>query len=99
MMDAGSSGWEGIPDYGLDWLDASGSDAGIVLSTRVRLARNLQGHAFGRRARTNDRLAVLSEVRQGLKEIPGLQASEIQEMVDTPERLRQILLLYLVLVI
>ena len=47
-----------VPDSGLGWLDASGDHADIVLSTRVRLARNLQGHAFGPRARVNDREAV-----------------------------------------
>ena len=32
------------PDFGLGWLDASGPHADIVLSTRVRLARNLLGY-------------------------------------------------------
>ena len=40
-----------LPNHGLGWLDASGEHAGVVLSTRIRLARNLQGHAFGPRAR------------------------------------------------
>src|SRR5690606_2971697 len=31
-----------IPDHSLSWLEASGDHADIVLSTRVRLARNLQ---------------------------------------------------------
>lgn len=39
-----------VPDHGLSWLEASGAHADIILSTRVRLARNLQGHAFGSRA-------------------------------------------------
>ena len=43
-----------VPDHGLSWLEASGAHADIVLSTRVRLARNLQGHAFGSRARANE---------------------------------------------
>ena len=49
-----------IPDQGLSWLEASGDHADIVMSTRVRLARNLQGHAFGPRARINDRQAPLA---------------------------------------
>jgi protein arginine kinase len=51
------------PAGGLDWLNASGPHAGIVLSTRVRLARNLQGFRFGSRARESDRSAVLGLVR------------------------------------
>ncbi len=58
-----------IPDYGLGWLDASGPSSEIVLSTRVRLARNLQGHAFGPRSRVNDREAVLKLVRAAVREI------------------------------
>ena len=53
-----------IPDYGLSWLEASGDHSDIVLSTRVRLARNLQGHAFGARARVNDRQAVLAKFKE-----------------------------------
>lgn len=54
---------EAISELGLSWLEGSGEHADIVLSTRVRLARNLQGHAFGPRARVNDREAVLAQVR------------------------------------
>ena len=59
-----------IPDYGLSWLEASGDHSDLVLSTRVRLARNLQGHAFGARSRVNDRQAVLAN----FKEIGRLEA-------------------------
>ena len=41
-----------LPDGGLGWLDASGPASHLVLSTRIRLARNLAGHAFSGR---NDR--------------------------------------------
>ena len=34
-----------LPDGGMRWLDASGSKATIVLSTRIRLARNEIGRA------------------------------------------------------
>ena len=33
-----SEGYFLTPDFGLDWLDAGGPEADIVLSTRVRLA-------------------------------------------------------------
>ena len=52
-----------LPDYGTDWMDADGPEADIVLSTRVRLARNLRDHRFGLRAEVTDREAVLQEVR------------------------------------
>jgi protein arginine kinase len=43
-----------LPDGGITWLDASGPESHIVLSTRVRLARNLQGMAFTVRASDTD---------------------------------------------
>ena len=61
-----------VPDSGLGWLDASGDHADVVLSTRVRLARNLQGYAFGPRARVNDREAVLEQVRSAKGLVPHL---------------------------
>ena len=51
-----------LPDGGISWADASGPEGHIVLSTRIRLARNLQGTAFTIRARDEDRERVLQEV-------------------------------------
>src|SRR5437899_12483351 len=53
-----------LPDGGIAWLDASGPKASIVLSTRIRLARNLQGYVFSQRARDADRTAVLTRVEE-----------------------------------
>jgi protein arginine kinase len=53
-----------LPDGGLHWLDASGPQSPIVLSTRVRLARNLEGYAFNQRAKDGDRTAVLTRVEE-----------------------------------
>ncbi len=50
-------------DFGLNWLEASGPHSDIVLSTRMRLARNLQGHAFAGRVRDAEREQILEEVR------------------------------------
>lgn len=61
-----------LPDGGVSWLDASGEQAGIVLSTRIRLARNLEGFAFPGRARDGERLRVLAGVRDAMQAAPGL---------------------------
>jgi protein arginine kinase len=53
-----------LTDFGLGWLEASGPHADIVLSTRVRLARNLQGHAFSARIREKERQQIFDEVRR-----------------------------------
>ncbi|MSR23116.1 MAG: ATP--guanido phosphotransferase [Gemmatimonadetes bacterium] len=79
-------------EFGLGWLDASGEHPDIVLSTRVRLARNLQGFAFGPRARVNDRAAVLERVRAACGRVPLLQGGHVQELSALNPRGRRILL-------
>lgn len=81
-----------IPDFGLTWLEASGDHADIVLSTRVRLARNLQGHAFGPRARVNDREAVLKRYRQTTERTDTLKGGTLLEMHEVSTRPRRLLL-------
>jgi protein arginine kinase len=54
----------GFADIGLGWLEGGGAHADIVLSTRVRLARNLQGHAFSTRIRDGEREQILERVRR-----------------------------------
>ncbi len=44
------------------WLDASGPRSDVVVSTRVRLARNLMGHPFPARASIDDLAAVEEKV-------------------------------------
>ena len=53
-----------LPDGGVGWLDASGPNPQIVLSTRIRLARNLTGYPFSLRATDADRQAVLTRVTE-----------------------------------
>jgi len=84
--------FDAIPDHGLGWLDASGEHADIVLSTRVRLARNLQGYAFGQRARVNDREAVLRQFRGSVGRTEMLQGGTLLEIPSVAERTRRILL-------
>jgi protein arginine kinase len=84
--------FEAIPDHGLGWTEASGEHADIVLSTRVRIARNLQGHAFGPRARVNDRESVLKAFRDSALRSDVLRGGVLLEMPAVAERMRRILL-------
>jgi len=81
-----------VPDAGLGWLDASGPFAEIVLSTRVRLARNIQGQAFGQRARVNDRMAVLDRLGRVMDRVDLLDGARIRELREVDPRSRRILL-------
>ncbi|HET7632978.1 MAG TPA: protein arginine kinase [Gemmatimonadaceae bacterium] len=64
-----------LPDGGAGWLDASGDHADVVLSTRVRLARNVDGFAFTARARDGERLRVLSQVTAAVEDVDSLRGS------------------------
>ena len=77
-----------LPDGGVGWLDASGDYADIVLSTRVRLARNVEGYAFTGRSREGERLRVLTQVREALGEAPFTQQGVLVrvDQLDTPDR-------------
>ena len=81
-----------LPNHGLGWLDASGEHADVVLSTRIRLARNLQGHAFGPRARVNDREAVLELTRRAMAKVELLAGSRLLELPNLDQRSRGMLL-------
>lgn len=79
-----------LPDGGMLWLDASGPKGHIVLSTRIRLARNIHGFAFSQRAGDEDRLAVLERVQHAVAATPI--AGGVTFRMDQLERVdRQVL--------
>src|SRR5690606_14898653 len=56
-----------LSDFGLGWLEASGPNSDIVLSTRVRLARNLQGLSFTSRCRPAERAQVYERLSEAVE--------------------------------
>lgn len=80
-----------LPDGGVAWLDASGDHADVVLSTRVRLARNLEGYAFTPRARDGERLRVLAQVREAADRLPGLRGAAWLRLDELPTGDRRLL--------
>ncbi len=79
-------------EFGLDWLDASGPHSDIVLSTRVRIARNLQGYPFPVRNRVPDRAAVLATLRDIVERDEVLPGCVLIEVGQLTPRLRELLL-------
>jgi len=67
---------------GLDWLSGRGHEREIVLSTRVRLARNIQGMPFSSRAGTEERERVLDRVRGSLSSVESLPDPVLWRMDD-----------------
>src|SRR5947199_9532173 len=80
-----------LPDGGVGWLDASGQHADIVLSTRIRLARNVEGFAFTGRARDGERLRVLSQVRDAVSSVPSLREAVMYRLDELPPTSRALL--------
>lgn len=81
-----------VPDYGLEWLDASGPHADIVLSTRVRLARNLQGHRYVAKASAADRETIFKLVAGAVERAERARDAVLLRLSDLRGRARQILL-------
>jgi protein arginine kinase len=80
-----------LPDGGVGWLDASGTHSDIVLSTRIRLARNLDGYAFSARARDGERLRVLAQVREAVSSVPMMREAVMYRLDELPPTSRALL--------
>ena len=64
----------------LPWLDGSGPWGHLVVSTRVRLARNLTGVRFWGRNSAEDREGVLERVRAAAADAPSLAAATLYRL-------------------
>jgi len=73
------------------WLDGAGPAADIVLSTRVRLARNLREVPFTHRAREEQLAMVYSSVLSAVRKTPALMSSSSLTMRELTPVDRQFL--------
>lgn len=80
-----------LRDGGISWLDASGPVSHIVLSTRIRLARNVQGVPFTVRSAATDNEAVLDEVVRAARSTRALRDAALLRL-DRMERVERQLL-------
>lgn len=74
-----------LEDRGLAWLRGGGEDAEIVLSTRVRVARNLQGFPFPIRVTAEDAARILERGRAALDSCESLSGSTLWEVAELDE--------------
>lgn len=81
-----------LDEFGLAWLEPSGPHSDVVLSTRVRLARNLQGHAFGSRLGSGEREQIYERARQAVDLGSLLRSGATLELAALPKLARQVLL-------
>jgi protein arginine kinase len=73
------------------WLDGSGPASDVVLSTRVRLARNLKEVPFTHRAREEQMAMVYSSVISAVRKTPALVSSTALQMRELTPLDRQFL--------
>ncbi len=73
------------------WLSGEGPHAGMVLSTRMRLARNLQSVPFTHRAREEQLQGVLSSVSAAAQRSNGFRDGLLLKMNEMTPPERQIL--------
>ncbi len=59
-----------LPKLG-EWLRATGADADVVVSTRIRLARNLADHPFTNRASAHQKSEIETRLRDCVTQLDG----------------------------
>src|SRR5690606_16636797 len=74
-----------------EWMRRSGPDNDIVMTSRVRPARNLAGHPFPGWAKKEDRLRVMDKVRPALEERAEMKDSFSEEMTQLSAIEKQVL--------
>lgn len=80
-----------LKDGGISWLDASGPESAVVLSTRVRLARNIQGYAFTVRTQEEDRAEILAQVLEATQQSDQLAEATTFRLNELDHSERQLL--------
>lgn len=68
MSDLPASPWSTCVQRGADWLTSAGSDSDVVVSSRVRIARNLAGLPFVNRCTPDQRAEILRRCRHQIHE-------------------------------
>jgi len=81
-----------ISSFGLNWISGAGEYSDIALSTRVRLARNLQGFKFVDSLTDSDKISVVKKLRPFVQEDP-LSGKCLFLEFDQVDRLQQRILL------
>lgn len=79
-------------DQPVNWLRATGPESDVVISSRLRLARNLAAYPFLSRLAAAQRDAIIQEVREAVKSSNFLKNAYFISSTELPELDRQFLL-------
>src|ERR1041384_1330541 len=74
-----------------EWLRGEGPHHQVVISSRVRLARNLRNRAFPGWAKKAERMSILEQVRSRVEELPEMQDAFSEGLQDLAALDKQVL--------
>lgn len=74
-----------------EWMRTSGPDHEIVMTSRIRLARNLMGHSFPGWARKEERLELMAEVKPLVEDLAEMKEAFSEEMTNLSAIEKQVL--------
>lgn len=74
-----------------EWMQTSGPHRDIVITCRIRLARNLEGELFPGWAKKEGRFEVLAKLLPHLNSLPEFQDAFIEDMGDLDQIKKQVL--------
>jgi protein arginine kinase len=74
-----------------DWMTGEGADNAIVLTSRIRLARNLKGESFPGWAKKEQRRHALEVMRPAVEALPCMKDAFSQELDDLSSVQKQVL--------
>jgi protein arginine kinase len=63
-----------------DWMTGAQADQCAVLTSRIRLARNLRGHSFPGWAKKDERAETLAVLRPAVEQLPAMKDAFSQEL-------------------
>ena len=75
-----------------EWLRGSGPESDIVLSSRIRLARKLEGYRFSERLEPTEQRQLIEEVERAVSDVDLLKDSFFVEYQDLKDQDRQFFL-------
>lgn len=73
------------------WLASSGEERELVLSSRIRFARNLENRTFTHCAPADELAAIRTEIRDALTDAPSMRGALFIDMDETTEPERMVL--------
>jgi protein arginine kinase len=74
-----------------DWMTGGQGEHGAVLTSRIRLARNLRGHSFPGWAKRDQRAAALELMRPAVEALPAMKGAFSNELGDLSSVQKQVL--------